>query len=134
MNRKSGLANLYYALAVAGFLATWYYNGQYILNGGGLAPNEFFGAAMANSLTTAITIDVYLAALVFSVWVIGDAKRLSLKWPWLYVLICFGVGLAIAFPLYLANRERALVGAPAKDLTQSGSIDTDASPPGGQTG
>lgn len=107
MNKKSNLTTLYYALALVGFFATWYYNGQYILNGGGLGPNEFFGAAFANLLTTAITIDVYLAALVFSVWVITDAKRVSVKWPWLYVVLCFSIGLAISLPLYLANREKA---------------------------
>lgn len=108
MSKKPGLAVFYYALALVGFLATWYYNGQYILNGGGLGPNEFFAAALANSLTTAIAVDVYLAALVFSVWVIIDSKRISARWPWLYVVLCFGVGLAVSLPLYLANREKAL--------------------------
>ena len=111
MENKSNLAPLYYALAVVGFIATWYYNWQYIANGGGLGPSEFFGAAFANVLTTAITIDVYCAALVFSVWVFSDSRRLSVKWPWLYVFLCFFVGLAISFPLYLASRERALCGS-----------------------
>ena len=108
MSTKPSLTKLYYALALVGFLVTWHYNGQYILNGGGLGPNEFFGAAFANLLTTAITIDVYFTALVFSVWVISDSKRIALKWPWLYVVLCFGVGLAISLPLYLANREKIL--------------------------
>lgn len=108
MSKNSGLVNVYYALALVGFLATGYYNGQYIMGGGGLEPSEFFGAALTNTLTTAITIDVYLAALTFSVWVITDSKRYSIKKPWLYVLMCFCVGLAIAFPLYLARRETAL--------------------------
>lgn len=67
MSNKSALSYLSYLLAAVGLLATWYYNGQYIMNGGGLGPNEFFGAAFANSLTSAITIDVYLSSLVFSV-------------------------------------------------------------------
>lgn len=107
MNKKSGLVMLYYTLALVGLLATWYYNGQYFLSGGGLGPNEFFGAAFANFLTTAITVDVYLSALVFSVWVISDSKRISIKWPWLYIAMCFFIGLAVAFPLYLAQRESA---------------------------
>jgi hypothetical protein len=52
MHKKSALIPLYHALAVVGLLATWYYNGQYILGGGGLAPAEFFGSAFANVLTT----------------------------------------------------------------------------------
>lgn len=81
------------------------------MNGGGLAPGAFFGAAFANSLTAAITIDVYLSALVFSVWVVSDAKRHRIKRAWPYVVLCFCVGLAISFPLYLANRERAALDA-----------------------
>ena len=112
MRKQSPLIFVYYALAVVGFMATWYYNGQYILQGGGLGPNEFFGAAFANPLTTAITLDVYLAALVFSIWVVSDAKRSQVKWPWLYVVLCFAAGLAIAYPLYLARREGSInVGA-----------------------
>jgi len=108
MNRHSGLAALFYTLALVGFVTTWYFNGKYLLNGGGLGPNEFFGAAFANLLTTAMTIDIYVAAVVFSIWVHVDMKRVPVKGPWTYVALCFAVGLAIAFPLYLANRERAL--------------------------
>lgn len=113
MNRHSFLTTLYYVLAMTGLVTTWYYNGQYLLNGGGLGPKEFFEAAFSNSLTTAITIDVYLCALVFSVWVISDAKRLSVKRPWLYVALCFTVGLAISLPVYLATREKAILKANA---------------------
>ena len=42
------------------------------------------------------------------VWVVVDARRNGLKRPWLYLALCFLVGLAIALPLYLAHRERAL--------------------------
>jgi len=112
MNRPSALATLYYALALAGLLLTWYFNGQYLLNGGGLGPEAFLGSAFANALTTAITLDVYIAALVFAVWVFSDSARQAMKWPWLYVVLCFGAGLAVALPLYLANRELALGRAP----------------------
>lgn len=101
-------SSIYYLLALIGLIATWLFNGQYFLDGGGLGPNEFFGAAFANPLTTAITLDVYLSALVFSIWVIRDSRNSSVKSPWLYVLLCFGVGLAIAFPLYLARREKGV--------------------------
>lgn len=101
---------LYCFFALVGLCATWFYNVQYFLEGGGLGPDQFFGAAFANSLTTAITVDVYLSALVFSIWVFLDCKLASVKRPWLYVLLCFGVGLAIAFPLYLAQRGKGVTG------------------------
>ena len=56
----------------------------------------------ANALTTAITVDVYLSAVVYALWVYFERDRGPR--PWLYIAICFCVGLAIAFPLYLARR------------------------------
>lgn len=96
----------YRTLAFAAFVVTWYFNGRYILGGGGLGPTEFLGAAFANDLTQAITLDVYLAALAFSIWVVRESRSgIAVRRPWLYVALCFGIGLAIALPLYLAARE-----------------------------
>lgn len=108
MKQNAALVYFYYALALIGLVATWTFNAQYLLNGGGLGPQAFFGAAFSNSLTTAITIDVYIATLVFSVWTVSEARRVAVKWPWCYVALCFSVGLAIALPLYLAQREKRL--------------------------
>jgi Terpene cyclase DEP1 len=58
-----------------GLLATWYYNAQYLLQGRGLGAQDFVGAAFASALTTAITVDVYLAGITFSMWVFVDATR-----------------------------------------------------------
>lgn len=98
------LHHLLLLLSLAGAAVPWYFNLQYFQSGGSLAPSVFWGAAMANALTTGITVDVYLAALAFSVWV--GADRALGAWRWAYVLACFGIGLAFAMPLYLAQRLR----------------------------
>ncbi|RQO70912.1 hypothetical protein DBR44_12725 [Aquitalea sp. FJL05] len=105
--KKDHTALAFFALAIIGFVITWYYNLQYLMQGGGLGPAEFFVAAFANPLTTAITIDVYLSAIAFSAWVISDSRQSQLKWPWAYIFLCFSIGLAVSFPMYLAFRERA---------------------------
>ena len=99
---------IYPALAAAGLLGPWYFNLLFFQSGGTLAPGSFFGSALANALTTAITLDVYLAALTFSVWVVRDASHSRVARPWLYIAACFGLGLSFALPLYLVMRERAL--------------------------
>ena len=53
-------------LALAGLAVPWYFNAVYFLSGGSVAPDRFWADAMVNPLTSAITVDVYLAALVFS--------------------------------------------------------------------
>ena len=89
-------------LALVGLLLTWAFNLAYLHAGGSLLPQVFFRDATANALTTAITLDVYLAALAFSVWVLAEQR---VRHPGRYVAGCFAVGLAVALPLYLANRR-----------------------------
>ncbi|MBA2676473.1 DUF2834 domain-containing protein [Ramlibacter sp.] len=97
----------YLLLAAAGLLLPWYFNLAYLGGGGSLAPGAFLAAVSANALTSAITWDVYIAAAVASVWMVRDAPRSGVRRPWLYVVLCFAVGLAFAYPLYLARREAA---------------------------
>lgn len=98
----------YLALALAGLVGTWLFNLQYFLSGGSVAPDRFWADAMVNPLTSAITVDVYLSALVFAVWVWRETAPLS-RWRALaWIALCFGVGLAVALPLYLAHRGVAI--------------------------
>ncbi len=90
-------------LVVLGLLVPWYFNLRYFAAGGSVLPQVFFRDAMANALTTAITLDVYLAAVGFSVWVCSERR---VRRPWLYVAACFGVGLSFALPLYVLRRQR----------------------------
>ena len=90
------------ALAAAGLVLPWVWNIRYFLGGGSVLPQVFWPDAFANALTTAITLDVYLAAASFSAWVLAERR---VRWPGLHVLACFGLGLSFALPLYLALRQ-----------------------------
>ncbi|MEZ5653689.1 MAG: DUF2834 domain-containing protein [Burkholderiaceae bacterium] len=92
-------------MAFVGLVAPWWFNLSYLGGGGSLAPGAFFGAAFANPLTTAITIDVYLAALTFCFGVSLDAAAGPRRW-WA-VPLTFGVGLSFALPLYCWWRSGA---------------------------
>jgi len=86
-------------LALLGLVLPWWFNLRFLAGGGSLAPGAFFGAAFANPLTTAITLDVYLAALAFCIGVAQDADAGPRRW-WALPLT-FGVGLCFALPGYL---------------------------------
>ncbi len=86
-------------LALAGLVLPWWFNLRYFACGGSLAPGDFFGAAFANPLSTAITLDVYIAALAFCIGVAQDRGAGPRRW-WALPL-GFGVGLSFALPLYL---------------------------------
>ena len=73
------------ALALLALVTTWFFNLAYFAGGGSVLPQVFFRDAAANALTTAITLDVYLAALAFSAWVLAERR---VRRPWGYVLDC----------------------------------------------
>ena len=100
-------AHLYLLLAALGLLLPWGFHLKYLSGGGSFAPGPFLAAVTANPLVAGITIDVYLAAVVASVWMVRDARRRGLRHAWVWVVLCFAVGLAFAWPLYLARREAA---------------------------
>jgi hypothetical protein len=86
-------------LSLFGLVLPWWFNLRYFAEGGGLAPAAFFGAAMVNPLTTAITVDVYLTAVAFSVAVVFDREAGARRW-WALPLT-FLVGLSFALLGYL---------------------------------
>ena len=86
-------------LAGLGLAAPWRYHLQYFAEGGSVAPAAFFGAAFANALTAAITVDVYLAAVAFCFAVGCDRGAGARRW-WA-VPLAFFAGLAFALPAYL---------------------------------
>lgn len=91
--------HLLLVLAVAGLLLPWRYNWLYFAGGGSVLPASFFGHAFANPLTTAITLDVYIAALAFSVGVARD--HVAGRARWWAIPLTFFVGLSFALPGYL---------------------------------
>lgn len=96
----------YFTLAVVGLALTWYFNIQFFASGGSVAPGSFFPSAFANPLSTAITLDVYWSAFVFSAWAVAEKNDPFAPRPWSYVALCFTVGLAFALPLYLGRRQQ----------------------------
>ncbi len=86
-------------MAVLGLVLPWGFYVYDFSQGGSLA--MFWLKATVNPVATAITLDVYLAALAFSVWVLAERRT---RHPWCVVAVCFAVGLACALPWYLAGR------------------------------
>ena len=99
MTSNPASRHLLFVLAVAGLLLPWRFNLLYFAGGGSVLPGVFFGDAFANPLTTAITLDVYLAAVAFSVGVARD--KMAGRSRWWAVPAAFLLGLSFALPGYL---------------------------------
>jgi hypothetical protein len=108
---RSLLCTLYYAIAVVALIATWRQNlaftaGRQESIAAGFA--SFWPALLANRATISITVDLFMFALAGVIWMLLEARRLQIRFVWLYVIFGMLVAISVTFPLFLAARERRL--------------------------
>lgn len=107
------MSKVYFALALIGFGWSWFYFFQYFSSAESLLVGPFLQSAMVNSASSGVAIDALIAGVVFSVMALTDAPRDGVRWPWLYVAVCFLIGLCVALPLYLGFRESRRASVPS---------------------
>lgn len=105
MSRYPLLAKAYFALALIGFVWSWFFFVQYFASADSVLLGPFLKSAMSNPASSGVAIDAYVAGIVFSVMVLTSASADAVKWPWLYVVITFLIGLCVSLPLYLGFKE-----------------------------
>jgi len=57
---------------------------------------------------SSLTVDLLVVAVAGSILIIVEAKRLGMRFGWLYVVLSGLTAFAFTFPLFLAMRERRL--------------------------
>jgi len=104
------LAWLYLGLAVAGAILPWLANLDFIRQSGGPFDLALFIAqANANPAAQSLSRDLLVGATAFTIWMVVEAKRLTIKYFWIALLASFGVAFACGAPLFLFLRERRLL-------------------------
>ena len=98
------LAVGYLVLALLGLVGTAVANGLAVA-----ARRDFFGDwVRSGPAVTSLTVDLGIAAVAGSVLIVVEARRLGMRHAWVYLVLAGVTAFAFAFPLFLANRERAL--------------------------
>lgn len=98
------LALIYLLLAVAGLVGTWTFNVLAIVQ-----MADFIGDLVTSGpAVSSITVDLLVVAIAGSVFIIVEARRLRMRFGWLYVVGAGLTAFAFTFPLFLAMRERQL--------------------------
>ncbi|HEX5731135.1 DUF2834 domain-containing protein [Microbacterium sp.] len=101
------LAFVYLALAVAGLIGTWWFN---VLAIAQMA--DYLGDLVTSGpAVSSITVDLLVVAVAGSVFLLIEARRLGMRFGWLYVAGAALTAFAFTFPLFLAMRERQLTRA-----------------------
>lgn len=96
------LAVVYAGLAVVGLIGTWSFNALAIVQ-----LRDFVGDLVSSGpAVSSITVDLLIVAAAGSVFVIAEARRLRMRFGWLYVAGAAITAFAFTFPLFLSMRER----------------------------
>jgi hypothetical protein len=103
------LIGFYALVALAALWATWGQNLQYVWAGGEFsALNQFLPDLRANPASRSISVDIGLFLLAAVAFMVIEARRLGVRFVWLYVLLGFLIAISVTFPLFMIARELRL--------------------------
>jgi len=95
---------IYLGLSVVGLVGTWTYNGLAIVQ-----MRDFVGDWVnSGPAVSSLTVDLLIAAVAGSIFIILEARRLGIRRGWVFVALSAVTAFACMFPLFLAVRERKL--------------------------
>ena len=66
----------------------------------------FFQQLFQNNSSAGFTMDLFVSALVLWLFVFSDGRKRGMRNLWVYVVCTCLVGVSLALPLFLFNRER----------------------------
>jgi len=118
------LCALYASIAAVALIGTWRQNLAFMAEAGLGLPEgflQFWPALLANRATTSITVDIFLFALAATVWMVLEARKLGIRFVWLYVVFGITVAISVTFPLFLIARERRLARVDASGMQSEAS-------------
>ena len=103
------LIGFYALVAIAALAATWGQNLQYVWAAGEVsALNQFLPDLRANPASRSISVDIGLFVLAAAAFMVIEARRLGVRFVWLYVLFGFMIAISVTFPLFMIARELRL--------------------------
>ena len=98
------LAIAYLVIAVVGLVGTWWFNALAIVQ-----MNDFVTDLVTSGpAVSSITVDLLIVAVAGSVFILVEARRLRMRFGWLYVVGSALTAFAFTFPLFLAMRQRRI--------------------------
>jgi len=105
---RSALRVVYALTGLVALVGTWGNNIEYLDLGIVGANVHFWQETLVNPASRSITVDILCLALAAIVWMLLEARRLSMRGAWLWVLFGVFVAMGAAFPWFMVHRELVL--------------------------
>ena len=69
---------------------------------------QFWKETLGTPASVSITVDIFLFGLAMAVWMVAAARRLGIRFLWIYVVLGALIAISVTAPLFLVARERRL--------------------------
>ena len=96
-------------LALGALVGTQWALADFISGSGSIS--DFLRATVHGPAATFTTIDLLTVAIVATIFMIVEGRRVGVRLLWLYVVLVFVVAVSVAFPLFLIARTRTMAAA-----------------------
>lgn len=109
MTRTRQLLCVFYGLvALAALVMTWSQNLLYFQGASPQGFGQYVLDLKANGAARSFTVDIGLFLLAGTGLMVAEARKLGVRFVWLYVILGFAIAISVTFPLFLVARERRL--------------------------
>ena len=102
------LCSAYALVAAVALVATWTNNIAFMLQPENQNLFSWYRALYANPAVASFTNDLLLLAVVVCIFMVHEARRLNMRFVWIYVLLSFIIAVSVMFPLFLVARQIAI--------------------------
>lgn len=109
LNHSAVRQILWLVLAVAALVATWSQILGYLAMPFLDAQVQFWKDTLLHPASRFITLDILFLCTPVMTWMLMEARRLGIRWPWAYIVFGIVIAISSAFPLFMYARERKLV-------------------------
>jgi hypothetical protein len=108
---RRNLCIFYGLVALVALVATWSQNLLYLTGGSSAGFGQYVLDLKVNGAARSFTVDIGFFLLAATGLMVVEARRLGVKFVWLYVILGFVIAISVTFPLFLIAREMRLAKA-----------------------
>lgn len=108
VSRSRQLLCIFYALvAITALVMTWSQNIAHFAEGKSF-PLDYMNDLKVTAAAKSFSVDLGLLLLAAVGLMVAEARRLGVRFVWLYVFFGFAIAISVTLPLFLIARERRL--------------------------
>lgn len=109
MTRTRQLLCVFYGLvALTALIMTWSQNLLYFTGANPAGMGQYLQDLKVNGAARSFTVDLGLFLAAAVLLMVVEARRLGVRFVWVYVVLSFAVAISVTFPAFLIAREMRL--------------------------